>query len=289
MSTIKIKKELLLIFDGEYDTESNQNPKYQTHLLRSKAKSKVKSDDYDKQSIYPKSQILKTFKEFLIEIIERYKKINKINFNIKVDDDNNVGEADIKILNTIYDFDQNNICICSKDSDMILIAYSLMINKKVNIDILSNLRPIKFINIDKLKYTKSINKFGLDYILITLLLGNDYLPKISNITYETLLKAYEKYIKFNEPIIIEGQINNINLINYISILIIQSGKKNKFKISNINQDRFKTYYNNFCWCLKYYKVLENNNEYIQDLIENNDIKIKNVINIYNFINYIDYV
>ena len=74
-STIKIKKEIFLIFDGEYDTEMLQNPKYQTHLLREK--SKQKSDDYDKQTIGPGTQILKTFREFLVDVIERYKKINK--------------------------------------------------------------------------------------------------------------------------------------------------------------------------------------------------------------------
>ena len=285
MSTIKIKKELLLIFDGEYDTESYQNPKYQTHLLRAKTKSK--SDEYDKQSIYPKSQILKTFKEFFLEIVERYKKINKLNFNIIINDDNNVGEADIKILDTIYNSTQNNICICSKDSDMILIAYSLMINKNINIDILSNLRPIKFINIDKLRYINDKQQFGFDYILITMFLGNDYLPKISNITYEIIISAYEKYIKFNEPIIVNKKINYNSLINYITILIIQSGKKNKFNMKNIDLNRFNIYFNNFCWCLKYYRALNNNNIYIQDLTEKDNIKIKNVINIYNFINYID--
>ena len=285
MSTIKIKKELLLIFDGEYDTEPNLNPKYQTHLLRSK--SKLKSDDYDKQSIYPKSQIVKTFKDFLLEIVERYKKINKLSFDIKINDDYNKGEADIKILEQIYNSTQNNICICSKDSDMILIAYSLHINKNICIDILINLRPIKFINIDKLKFINKSYQFGLDYVLITILLGNDYLPKISNISYEKLLLAYTKYIKFNKPIILNEKINYNNLVEYISILIIQSDKKIKFNINNINPDRFNIYYNNFCWCLKYYKVLDNNNDYIQDLIKKDDIKIKNVINIFNFINYIE--
>ena len=63
-ATISIKKEILLIFDGDYDTEDILNPKYQTHLLREK--SKIKSDDYDKQSIYPGSKILQIFRNFLI-------------------------------------------------------------------------------------------------------------------------------------------------------------------------------------------------------------------------------
>ena len=277
-SIISIRKELFLIFDGEYDTEQLSNPKFQTHLLR--AKSKQKSDDYDKQSIYPGSKILKTFKEFLVDAIERYKKINKLSFKITINSDDIKGEADIKILNTIFDSDQNNICICSKDSDMILISQSLSINKSIDIDILSNFRPIKFVNI------KKFNSYGLDYILIVLLLGNDYLPKISNITYDVLINSYIKYIKFNKPIISNNVINSNNLVNYISYIIFSSDKKIKPKLSNINQERFNVYFNNITWCLKHYKVITNSNNFVQELTHKDDeIKLKNVINIYNFINY----
>lgn len=276
-STIKIKKEIFLIFDGEYDTDELVNPKYQTHLLR--AKTKHKSDDYDKQSINPGSKILKTFREFLIDAIERYKKINKINFHISINSDDIKGEADFKILRTINESTQNNICICSKDSDMILISHSLSVKKTLNIDILINLRPIKFVSI------KNFKKYNLDYILIVLFLGNDYLPKISNISYELLINCYDKYIKFNEPIISDNKVNPNNLVNYVSY-IIGSSNKIKFKLSNINFDRFNIYYNNLLWCLKTYKVITNSNHFIQELTnKDDDIKIKNVINIYNFINY----
>lgn len=279
-STISIKKELFLIFDGEHENKNDvmSNPKYQTILLR--AKSKQKSDDYDKQSISPGSKILKTFREFLLDVIERYKKINRTNFKIITNLDNEVGEADIKILNTIFNSTQNNICICSKDSDMILISQSLSIKKLINIDILSNFRPIKFISVNK------FNSYGLDYVLIVLLLGNDYLPKISNVSYQSIMKSYDKYIKFNEPIILDNKINPNNLINYISYIIGSSEKKIKFKLSNIDLNRFVIYFNNLQWCLGHYKVIENKNDFIQEISNKNDnIKLKNVINIYNFINY----
>jgi len=277
-STIQIKKEIFLIFDGEYDTGELDNPKYQTHLLRAKAK--PKSDDYDKQSIHPGSQILKTFKDYLLDVIGKYKKINKLKFQITVNSDEIKGEADIKILNEIYYSDQNNVCICSKDSDMILIAQSLCIGKSIRIDILSNFRPIKFISVSK------FDVYGMDYVLIVLLLGNDYLPKISNITYTGLAKSYDKYIKFNDPIISNNQINYNNFVNYISYVVTNSNKKIKFKFSNINPNRFSIYFNNITWCLKYYKVITNQNKYIQEKPDvDGKVKLSNVINIYNFINY----
>lgn len=282
MASIKIKSTVQLVYDGEH--ENNQimaNPKLQTLLLR--YKDKVKSEDYDKQIIKPGSKILNTFKYYLVDIIEKYKKLNKSKFEIIINDDKIKGEADIKILNLIYNSNQNNICICSKDSDMILISHSLAINKSIKIDVIVNFRPIQIIYIDNFK------KFNLDYVLIVLLLGNDYLPKISSVSYETIIKAYKEYIKYNEPIILNGNICTNNLIEFITyFIVIGSKKKIKFNFKNLEFDRFKIYINNLFWCLKHYKVINNNLDYIQEINNtDDDIRLKNTINIYNFINYLE--
>lgn len=270
ISIIKIKKKLYLIYDGESENNKINDPKYQTHILRDKVK--IKSNDYDKQTINPGSNILKTFHNYLEIIIEKYKKFNKLNFEIILDNDENKGEGDIKILNIIYNSDQDNICICSKDSDMILISHSLIINKLIDIDILVDLRSLNFIDKNKFK------NYNLDYVLIVLLLGNDYLPKISNVNYNNLIDSYNKYLKYNDPLIINNNINYDNLIIFITYVILNS-KKNKFNNKNININKFSIYYNNLCWCLKYYKILNNDYNYDQN------ISINYVINIYNFINF----
>lgn len=282
---LKINKEIFLIFDGEYEEEQKLNPKYQTHLLRAKQRQKQDakhSDDipeYSTQSICPRSQILKTFREYLIEVIERYKKINKLMFKITTNSDEIYGEADIKILNLIANSNQNNICICSKDSDMILIACVQSIKKSINIDIMSNFRPIQFISVSKFA------KYNLDYVAIVLLLGNDYLPKISNIEYNTLIKSYDRYIKFGNPIIINNTLNWNNFVNYVGCVMASSSKKLKFKIENIDHERFNIYANNYEWCLSYYDIVPSSKKYIQEITHKNDnIKLKHVINIFNFIN-----
>lgn len=217
MASIKIKSTVQLFFDGEYDGEQTLNPKLQTHIIR--YKNKIESDDYDKQHIKPGSKILNTFQYYLVDIIEKYKKINKTKFQIIINSDDIKGEADIKILNSIYNSDYDKICICSKDSDMILIAQSLCINKNIKIDIVSNFRPIQIVNVDKFK------KYDMDYVLIVLLLGNDYLPKISNVSYESLIKIYDDYIKYNKPIISNNVIDHNNLIEYITYIILFGSKK----------------------------------------------------------------
>jgi hypothetical protein len=271
---IVITKKIFLIFDGKHPVHLHvANPKLKTIIQR--AKYKKESTDYDKQKIAPKTPIIKTFKDNLVDIINIYKKIYKGQFSIEINDDYNDDEADFKILNSIYDNPYDNVCIISKDSDMILIAYSLMCKKNINIDILSNLRPIKFIDINK------INKgYNRDYILIILLMGNDYLPKLSNIDYESLINNYDQYLYHQNPHIITNNIVNYdNLINFLTYIIVN--KKIKININNLNIDRFKKYYNNILWCLKKYKVIDNNYEYVED--ENNN----KVINIYNFINSSD--
>lgn len=266
--TIDISKQIHLIFDGKHPHHLQQaNPKKQTQEQR--AKYKKESDAYDKQPIAPKTKIVTTFKNHLVESINSFKKIYKKHFEIVINDDSIDDEADFKILNAIYESDFKNSCIISRDSDMILIAYSLMCKKKINIDILSSLRPIMFIDINEL------NKgYNLDYVLIVLLLGNDYLPKLSNIDYDTIINNYNRYLKHkNPPIISDNKVNYDNFINYLTYIILN--KKVKLNFKNIDWLRFEKYYNNILWCLKIYKVIDNDKNYIEDT--------NNVINIYNFI------
>jgi hypothetical protein len=281
MKAVKIKSTVYLIYDGEHENEELMaNPKLQTLILR--YKDKEVSDDYDKQVIKPGSKILNTFKYYLVDIIEKYKKINKLKFSVIENDDQIKGEADIKILNSIYNSNQDNICICSKDSDMILIAHSLSINKSIRIDVITNFRPMLIV------YINNFKKFNLDYILIVLLLGNDYLPKISSISYDAIIKTYEEYIKFNELIISNGIIDTNNLIEFITyFIIIGSKKKIKFNYKNLDLDRFRIYINNLFWCLKHYKVVSNDLNYIQEISHHeDDIKLKNTLHIHNFINHL---
>jgi len=190
---------------------------------------------------------------------------------------------------------------------MVLIAYSLIIKKNLSIDIMINLRPIKFIDVNKIvtlskpifNGKKDIESYGPDYVLLTMFLGNDYLPKISNVNYETILSCYNLYLLHgNNPIISKNKIRKKNLVNFITYIVLN--KKVKYNKKNIDLDRFKIYYNNLSWSLKHYHILNNEKEYIQDSngMERDDgendndneneteqkVRIRNVINIYNFIN-----
>ena len=272
LNLINIKNKILLVFDGKYDKKFVVNPKQQT--IENRTKYTKQSDDFDKQEIKPKSKIINDFKLALIDSLEQIKKINKKKFEIIINDDYIDGEADIKILDLINECKDKSYCLLSKDTDMILISYSLIIKNNIEIDIIFSLRPLLFVDINKIvvKYSN----FKNDYILILLLLGNDFLPSASNINYDILINSYKKYkLHYKKKIINKNKIKNDNLIIFITYYIIS--KNIKFNNNMINYERFIAYYNNLLWTLNYYKVIDINIDYIPS-------SINNVINIYNFLN-----
>ena len=90
-----------------------------------------------------------------------------------------------------------------------------------------------------------------------------------------------EYFFFFKKNIIEEIINYNNLILYFECIIVylknNKNKKLLFSLKNFNIERFKIYYNNINWCLKLYRVINNENCYIMDIIGDK------VIYIYNFI------
>jgi transcriptional regulator of heat shock response len=81
----------------------------------------------------------------------------------------------------------------------------------------------------------------------------------------------------NPKIINNKKIVLNNLINYVSYIIVN--KNIKLNIKNFDFVRFNKYYNNILWCLKKYKVINDETNYVYENIEDNN----KVINIYNFI------
>lgn len=279
LKNVNISKSIIVLFDGII----NDNSKTETCNLRNNRNKNLDMSLFENQSIKPGSKILKLFIEYLSQVFTEL----KVSINIEYVDDNIPGECDFKILDHIKLNRQSKetICLFSKDSDMVLIAYSLTLSLNVRIYILINYKNFEFISINKLQskfqqsYSKQIcNDYNYDYILLVFLLGNDYLPKISKIDYNVLINTYAIYINvFNNQFIIQNnQLIYNNLINFITLLI--GVKKLTFNINNINFDRFTNYYNNLLWCLKKYNIIQNNFEYI------GNINVEHVLDIYNFIN-----
>jgi hypothetical protein len=295
---VTIKKQLHLVFDGEYDKKYDSNPKLET---QSKRMQNVNNESYDKQEIAPKSRIIKLFKDNLIKIVNTYISPFKQQFTVIVNDDYIDGEADIKIMHIIEGDKGHSICILSKDTDMILISYNLLLKDgSETIDILCNLRPLKIVNVNRL--VKKYAIFGSDYLLLLLFMGNDYLPCIGQVNYKKLINTYRNdFIFMPQPqkhlskipfvttediigkrIIENNKINYDNLLLFITCYIINT--KCKFNHDNITTNRFKDYYNNLLWCLRYYNITVCNDESVLDGCQYVQLESLNkVINSYNFL------
>ena len=281
MKNVEITNCVHLIFDGSHEsklelddgTEEICDPKSNTHELR--YKNKKVSDAYDKQTIKPKSEIILSFTKYMLKSVMDFKKSYKKTFEILLNNDYNDGEADFKILESIvknYKKD-SSICIVSKDSDMVLISCSVISKYKITIDIGSSVKPLKFISCNIIE-----NFMNVDYVLFMLLLGNDYLPKLSNVKYETLINTYTIYrLNEYEPICrLEGLnyvVDHDLFLTFLTIFMIT--QKIKFNMKNIDRYRFKIYYNNLLWCLDKYNVTNYKYKYVQDS--------NKVVNICNFI------
>jgi len=270
LKNVVIKKNIILIFDGIFDGDVKENPKlFKNRIYKSHV-------DYQSQPIRPKSDIVKFFKNTFISCINTNKLLLLSSFKIIVNDDYLKGEADLKIMDMLVEYKENDNCIISKDSDIILIASSCILKYDINIDIIINPNKMDYVIFNPL-----ITKYKQDYILIILLLGNDYLPKISNIKYNLLLECYDKYINHNPPIIENNQLNDNNFREYFLYMINTINNNNgklKFSLENLNKKKFNIYINNLKWCLSLYNIIEYNTIYILDVNE--------ILNIYNLIYFL---
>lgn len=188
-------------------------------------------------------------------------------------------EAELKIMNFIKSRNgqHNNTLescqkhiIVSNDADVILMACAINIP---NIYVLTKLNGSKFeiISIDsiissicaknKIKYD-DIESIGVDFTLLSLFIGDDYLPKISYVKFDKLWSCYVQ--NYNSTIVSpglkygicdkNGTINVASFIDFLRILAVNLDKKwiNTFNIRSFNEDMYRNYLEGIQWCLVLY-------------------------------------
>jgi len=106
------------------------------------------------------------------------------------------------------------------------------------------------------KYGYSKN-FGLDFTLISILLGNDYLPKINFCDLTKMWNTYKLWVSEYKTGLIDENLN-INKEFFTKLLngIITNTKYhfiNKFTINSFNMPLYSNYMEGVLWCLNMYK------------------------------------
>lgn len=193
--------------------------------------------------------------DYFDELRTKYKSINITSLITE-----EYGESEFKLFNKMRQINKNksesNILL-SNDADVIVMALSI-VNIIPNIYIGHTGKIYEEINLDKfLKCLKNNKGTNLDYTLLMLLMGNDYIPKLNFITLNKLLPAYNSLnLK-----LVEEKDNNL-IINNIALsrLLLKLINKNiNFKLSNINFCKINNYLEGLTWCLNDYHNSKTNN------------------------------
>lgn len=257
-------------------------------LQRERRCKNIKTDD----NIFKTSLNFTPGTKFIKEIstkLEKYIKIIKSQFNIIVNIDSIApGEAEIKIKNKLLKYYENNInhthLLVTNDADVVLILASDESYKKTNILINNKILSInKLLNEHFKKYGNKVN--NLDFVFLNLLLGNDYIPKISEISPQKIWDSYKLNIN-NYEYLIKKENNKFDINKQFLIDILNDciGKIGKNKIKKnyyiFNRNIYSNYFEGILWTIDMYKSGRcKNYNYI--------CNYQRPINILDFVLYID--
>lgn len=243
---------------------------------------KTKSGYLNPLFLTPGTYLMQDIHKFINDYIPILKnKYKYINIDIEFSDSNSFGEGEIKIMNNIV---KNNSSyyshmIIGNDADLIVSSlssnidniYILMKQKKsyslLSIDYLITLIFLKspFINNnlhicnqDKTFnfFDKLFNDFKLDISFLFLIFGNDYLPKIYYINFDSILKSYFTYLNYQFIPIFYFDNNNICFKKdrlYLFFKIVNNNINNNFKkVKFSNFIDTKNYLEGLLWNLYLY-------------------------------------
>jgi hypothetical protein len=185
--------------------------------------------------------ITKTKKKYNIEIKTIFQQPNEAEINI------------LKKINT-RDINEENV-IVSNDADIIVLSSSSN-NRNIFIVNINTGKKITIYSINKLMklFTTEYNVSNLDFVFSMLLMGNDYLPKVHYVNFDSLLNAFTKnknVIDYQNNIC---KFNNENIIEYFQNIVLNiSNRMNcRYKLINFNYDKIKYYLEGIIWCITNY-------------------------------------
>jgi 5'-3' exonuclease len=170
----------------------------------------------------------------------------------------NYDESEIKISKKIRENsnDEKHLVI-SSDADMILILAGINGGNNIFLTAIDNsdiLNIGKLVSKHSLRFGSNIN----DFIFLNLLLGNDYIPKVSCLTIDKIWENYQIIKSLDNQYVINDD-ENININTFCNLLDdcgIKTPKqftKNDGKIELINFNALEEYWKGLNWCFIMYK------------------------------------
>lgn len=209
-------------------------------------------------------KVNKNIKIYIEKMETRYKYIN-ITFEYLSTDIPDEGE--LKIFNKMIDNSKldpfTSHLVIGNDADLVVLAIALKSVPNISI-LIRHQGCSELLSIDKLinKFCTKIpsliickNDWRLDFTTISLMMGNDYLPKLNYIKYESVWKSYFSTINdTKQTLISNGKFNKSVLQLFFSKLVGNlSLKFQKFNENTYNKDVVVNYLEGILWCLNMYQ------------------------------------
>lgn len=260
-------KNVFLVVDGP--------PPFAKLILQRMRRSETDSNNIDNDLnpilLTPGTELM----DFVSNILESYKKylrnlykITKPKIHVSCHDEN--GEGEIKILRNLIKYGNKSLpdshLIISKDADAIIMSmnvrpiYNIYVlttfsknNVIVSIKKLILLLTKKILN-NKSHIYFSNNFIRNDFVLIMILMGNDYIPKIYGINIDSIWKTYIEFVKNNKNFkgfIINDKETNLDLfLEYLKLLENNTRKYSK----KYNKKLCESYIEMMMWSYCQYSV-----------------------------------
>lgn len=208
---------------------------------------------------------------YIHQLKTRYRYINP---EIYMSSSNEPDEGEVKICKEVIINGSQNLTdkhlIVGNDSDLIVLSMGMKPIYNINILVkgksenelisLSELLQLhcKHINrantLDKLAYSRLRD----DFVIVSIMMGNDYLPKLGYIKYDKIWEVYYDFMLslHNAETLMDNDCTfNTNIFQRFlyDIYSSLSGSCKKVTVNTYDEDRSKMYLEGLLWCLKMYQ------------------------------------
>lgn len=211
--------------------------------------------DLSPYGLTPGTTLIKKIEKVILNKLNEIKTNNKyLNIQFETSFSNVPGEGEIKINKYLCDIKtKQTILIIGNDADITVLSMSKIIP---DVYVYNNSKTIELINVKKIK-TRNV----FDFVFSSLLLGNDYLPKLLYTNYNHIWDTCEEYTMYNSIINYENMVKNkyiekYDILSLFTFMYFLNKKVkpsySKFILKKYDEKHVKNYIDGILWSLYLY-------------------------------------
>jgi hypothetical protein len=234
-------------------------------LQRKRRLTKSRSDTETKVSsiiFTPGTEFMNTLEEKISNYVVFIKHVHNINVIFEI---NNHDEAELKLKRAIMSnnkkWPDDSHVIVTNDADVTIMLMTLIDVSRVYV-FEKGFQNSEIISIGKLllEHIKNVGCSmhpNLDFSALTIMMGNDYLPKINYFTFDKLWDTYKYILTFDKiGFFLDDNLTiNPNFFNKLLLGIIKQTNHHyikKVNLDNLGSQLYNNYMDGFTWCLSTY-------------------------------------